>query len=241
MASRPGDGHLIQSDSPREYRWWAPREIPGVCSSWPLRQPVPHQRIRPRARPLPGELHQQSWWVECTHQLNVCSPSDSEGERQSCWVSGNVWLCRGTYSPFIFIEVLAAIHIHCRVSCIDPAEGDSRSFETYGHLLLAKILLFCPSYVSGGDAWWTHKAEHRCLTRWRSGSSHWLTGMLSRRFYVRCKIYGKVNQILRMFSRNYCIFAFGSDVLLVYKHVQFLWTKSTISRWSFFRTVLVDK
>jgi hypothetical protein len=60
MASRPGDGHLIQSYPPREYGWGTPREVPRVCSSWPLRQPVPHQRIRPRAGPVSSELHQQS-------------------------------------------------------------------------------------------------------------------------------------------------------------------------------------
>lgn len=47
MAFRPGNGDPIQSDTTREHRWRAAREAPGVHAAWPLRQPLPHQRVGP--------------------------------------------------------------------------------------------------------------------------------------------------------------------------------------------------
>lgn len=61
VAIRFSDGYIVQSDTPREYGRWAFRETPRVHPAGAVREPLPHQRVSERTRPVPGEFHQQLW------------------------------------------------------------------------------------------------------------------------------------------------------------------------------------
>lgn len=58
MAARPSHGDTVQGDPAGEHGRRTAGEIAGVHASQPLREPVPHQRVRSRAGPLPSQLHQ---------------------------------------------------------------------------------------------------------------------------------------------------------------------------------------
>ena len=60
MEIRPGDGDPLQGDSPRIDRRGKTGKDCGMCSTGPLCQPLPHQRLRPGTRPLPRQLYHQS-------------------------------------------------------------------------------------------------------------------------------------------------------------------------------------
>lgn len=74
VAARPGDGHPVQGNSTGEHGWGEVRESGWVCPPQPLRQPLPHQRIREGVGSLPRQLHQQPRWVivACVLRFVLC-------------------------------------------------------------------------------------------------------------------------------------------------------------------------
>jgi hypothetical protein len=185
VATWLGDGHLVQSDSPREYRWWAPREIPGVCSSWTLRQPVPHQRIRPWARPLPGELHQQSWWVECTHARTHAPVwrSLSLGQRRWAPVQLSVWQYLTLHTDLLVVYFSWGFHSdpHTLQSFLHrPCTRRQYVIGNVGTLLSFANIYYFVCHMSGRQTRIT-LIRHYLPVETRVDSS-WLTAMLSCRF-----------------------------------------------------------
>ena len=59
LAAGPGDGDPVQSHPAGEHGRRAAGEVTRVRAPRALRQPLPHQRVGPRARPVPGQLYQQ--------------------------------------------------------------------------------------------------------------------------------------------------------------------------------------
>ena len=58
MEVGPGAGYPLQGGPPGEHGRGAAGEVPGLPPPFPLRQPLPHQRVRQGARPLPRKLRQ---------------------------------------------------------------------------------------------------------------------------------------------------------------------------------------
>lgn len=58
LETGPGDGDPVQGDPSGVDGWGAAGKVPGLPSPRPLRQPLSHQRVRPGAGSLPGQLHQ---------------------------------------------------------------------------------------------------------------------------------------------------------------------------------------
>lgn len=58
MAAGPRHGDTVQGDPARKYGWGTVGKVTGVHTSQPLREPLPHQRVRPRVGPVLSQLHQ---------------------------------------------------------------------------------------------------------------------------------------------------------------------------------------
>lgn len=73
MASGPGDGDPVQSHSAGEHGRRAAGEVARVPAPGPLRQSLPHQRLRQGVGPLPGQLHQQPRYITLFHPRTYIS------------------------------------------------------------------------------------------------------------------------------------------------------------------------
>lgn len=58
MATRSRHGDTVQGDSAREHRRRTIGKITGMHASQPVRESLPHQRVRPRVRSVLSQLHQ---------------------------------------------------------------------------------------------------------------------------------------------------------------------------------------
>lgn len=58
MATGSRHGDTFQSDPSREHGWRAVGKVAGMHTPQLVREPLPHQRVRPRIRPVLGQLHQ---------------------------------------------------------------------------------------------------------------------------------------------------------------------------------------
>jgi len=47
MAAGPRHGDTVQGDPTRKHRWRTVGKVTGVHTSQPVREPLPHQRVRP--------------------------------------------------------------------------------------------------------------------------------------------------------------------------------------------------
>lgn len=58
-----GNGDSLQGDSVGIHGWGETGKDCGMCSTRLVRQPLPHQRLRPRTRSLPRQLYNQPRFV----------------------------------------------------------------------------------------------------------------------------------------------------------------------------------
>lgn len=58
MAAGPRHGDTIQGDPARKYRRRTFGEVTGMYTPKSVRESLPHQRVRPRARPVLSQLYQ---------------------------------------------------------------------------------------------------------------------------------------------------------------------------------------
>lgn len=58
MATGSRHGDTLQSYPTREHGRRTVGKVAGMHTSQPVREPIPHQRVRPRVRPVLSQLHQ---------------------------------------------------------------------------------------------------------------------------------------------------------------------------------------
>lgn len=66
-----GNGDPLQGDSSGVHGWGETGKDCGMCSTRPLCQPLPHQRLRPGTRSLPRQLYNQPRFVSFKTFLNT--------------------------------------------------------------------------------------------------------------------------------------------------------------------------